>query len=166
MYDVFSSPGSIRGGGRTPAGHKLAEICRIRLMGALVRERKCSLVASANYCGQRVGERFLNKGFPVISYYEQLKHRERKRRGGVDPARRRQRRARREQTLTVAACISAGDCRASCLCSARGRGWMDGCVFNRARPRAREDHWQCGQGGLVCVCLEVGRHVQIASRQA
>lgn len=41
------SPGSIRGNGRRHVDHKLAKISPIRLMGCLVRERKCSLVASA-----------------------------------------------------------------------------------------------------------------------
>lgn len=63
------SPGGIRGGGRAAVRHKLAKICRIRLMGGLVRERKCSLVASANYCGQCVGEPFLSQAyFPIISF--------------------------------------------------------------------------------------------------
>lgn len=50
---MFARPGSIikgrLGQGRTHGGHKLAKICPIRSMGGLVRERKCSLVASANY---------------------------------------------------------------------------------------------------------------------
>lgn len=59
------SPGGIRGGGRAAVRHKLAKICRIRSMGGLVRERKCGLVASGNYCGQCVGEPFLSKAdFP------------------------------------------------------------------------------------------------------
>jgi hypothetical protein len=47
------SPGSIRGEGRREKACRpqAAKISLIRLMCGLVRERKCSLVASANYCG-------------------------------------------------------------------------------------------------------------------
>jgi hypothetical protein len=44
------SPGCIRGEGRRHADHKLAKISPIHLIGSLVRDCKCSLVVSANYC--------------------------------------------------------------------------------------------------------------------
>jgi len=88
-------------------------------MGGLVRERKCSLVASANYCGLVasvclcVDECFLE--FVFFSIGDATL--------GEKGTRSREREAtRREQKMTAAACISAADCPAPAACSVPAHG--------------------------------------------
>lgn len=108
------SPGSIRGNGRKHVDHKLAKISPIRLMGCLVRERKCSLVASAKLLQGSVwmslffGETSIFFFLPMRRTETHIDQREM-----VGWTLVRQSRGRREQKMTAAACISAGDCPAS-----------------------------------------------------